>query len=367
MGELKQTKGLFSIGCFVGAVFVGPSGCTVPNPKYRGPNSDGGVDAPRDGRTIGDGNVTCKPRLAFADGPAGTRDVWVTNPDGTGKQNVSNDALHDDWRPSWSPDGTKLVFESNREGNFDVLVVNADGSGLKNLTQASTLNDVQAVWSPDGTRIAFVRNQSPWVMNADGTGQTQVSTLTQVNDLAWSPDSAKIVFGHVNPNIPALFVASLSGGTPTQVASSYASGASWAPNSKIAFFGGSANFDIFTVNGDASGSFNVTQSAANEFSPRWTKNGGTIVFTSDANGRSEVWRVSNTGGTQTEITTNNLTTSGTGDFVIDVSADGTLVAFDRRTSSTASQIGVIGIDGSGIVTFDTGGGNARGAKFSACP
>lgn len=331
---------------------------------------DAGIDS--QDAYVGDGNITCRPRIAFTDGAANMREVWVTNPDGTGKQNVSNAASYDDWRPSWSPDGTKLVFESNRSGNFDIWKVNADGSGLINLTATSSAADVQAVWSPDGNKIAFVRNSYPWVMNADGTGALQVSTLTQVNDLSWSADSTKIVFGHIEAQTgtPALYVTSLSGGTPIRVSpvGDIGSSASWAPNAKILYYGGFSNFDVYTVNGDGSGLFNVTQSAASEYSPRWAPNGTAIVFTSDVNGRRELWRVASTGGMQTQLTSNGLTSgTGTGDFATDVSSDSMLVAFDRRTSQTTSQVGVIGIDGSNITLFDAGHGNARGAVFAKCP
>jgi Tol biopolymer transport system component len=36
--------------------------------------------------------------------------------------------------PAWSPDGSRLAFESNRDGQWDIFVMNADGSGVKNLT-----------------------------------------------------------------------------------------------------------------------------------------------------------------------------------------------------------------------------------------
>lgn len=328
---------------------------------------DAGVDAVD--AEIGDGNVSCKPRIAFADGVTGKREVWVTNPDGSGKQNVSNSAAYDDWRPSWSPDGTKLVFESNRTGNFDIFKVNADGSGLTNLTPSSSTDDIWPVWSPDGTKIAFVRNGTPWVMSADGSGPMQVSTLSQTNTLAWSPDSSKIMFAHIEAQsgTPSLYVVSLPNGSPVKVSPSgnFSPSGSWAPNDKIVFYSGGANFDVYTVNADGSGSFNVTQTAANESAPKMR--GTTIVMSSDQNGKVEVWRVSNTGGTQSQVTSNNLTTSGTGDFVTDISSDGMLVAFDRRTSPTTSQIGVIRIDGSNIVTFDAGAGNARGGVFAVCP
>lgn len=49
-------------------------------------------------------------------------------------------------RPSWSPDGTQLVFKAN-DGtlNFQIWLVNVDGSGLQNISQ-STSNDYDPIW-----------------------------------------------------------------------------------------------------------------------------------------------------------------------------------------------------------------------------
>lgn len=68
-----------------------------------------------------------------------------------------------------------------------------------------------------------------------------------------------------------------------------------------------------------------------------------------------------------QVTSNNFMDFGQGDFVTDVSPDGQLVAFRRKTSETVSEIGIITINGSGIVAFSSGAKNAQGAKFGACP
>ena len=49
-------------------------------------------------------------------------------------------------RPSWSPDGNRIVFKSNRtSAQFQIWIVNSDGSGLQNLSQNS-YNELDPVW-----------------------------------------------------------------------------------------------------------------------------------------------------------------------------------------------------------------------------
>ena len=115
------------------------------------------------------------------------------NADGSGQTRLTNNDAWDQF-PSWSPDGSRIAFRSYRDGDYDIYVMNADGSGLTNLTNnagrhySARRSPDSARWSPDGSRIAFesVRdgNDEIYVMNADGSGQTR---LTDNDAMDWWP------------------------------------------------------------------------------------------------------------------------------------------------------------------------------------
>jgi Tol biopolymer transport system component len=116
--------------------------------------------------------------------PVGWRRIAVMNSDGSGSAQLSplapaptNTAA--DIYPAWSPDGTKIAFQSNRSGTYQVWVMNANGSGLVNLTNRTTGDDNSPTWSPDGTKIAFASDRSGkfdiWTMNENGTGLRNIT------------------------------------------------------------------------------------------------------------------------------------------------------------------------------------------------
>src|SRR5215213_219788 len=78
----------------------------------------------------------------------------------------------------------KIVFVSNRDGNDEIYVMNADGSGQTRLTTTpNNVADRDPAWSPDGKQIAWVTNRDNpaadrevWIMNADGSNPHQITT-----------------------------------------------------------------------------------------------------------------------------------------------------------------------------------------------
>lgn len=125
-------------------------------------------------------------------------DYEIIKMDANGGNQVALTANNaDDVNPVWSPDGTKVAFESYRDGQAEIYVMNANGTGQTRLTMQGEF-DGMPTWSPDGTKIAFVSRRTGgyriWVMNANGTNQVQLSNQPYSLHPQWSPDGTQIAF-----------------------------------------------------------------------------------------------------------------------------------------------------------------------------
>jgi Tol biopolymer transport system component len=104
--------------------------------------------------------------------------IWTYDRVGNRALRMTN--ANGDSHPHYSPDGTKIVFQSTRDGQPEIYVMNWDGSGQTRLTNNPAW-DTAPVWSPDGTRILFTSLRdgpmSPalYLMDADGKNQTRVT------------------------------------------------------------------------------------------------------------------------------------------------------------------------------------------------
>lgn len=138
-------------------------------------------------------------RIAYS---AGLPDeIFIMNADGTG---VTQITPSDDGRaaagPSWSPDGTKIAFESMVNPSDylqygEIWIMDADGGNAHAILASAGHHLVLPVWSPDGAHIAFEDAWDLLVMNPDGSGVTELASLPFLNEaVSWSPDSKKIVF-----------------------------------------------------------------------------------------------------------------------------------------------------------------------------
>ncbi len=158
-------------------------------------------------------------RLAFTElGPV--EQIYLTNAAGENPTllETSCASVCDDNEPSFSPDGTRIVFRrvvlgagrsATPTSNVLAIMDLASGEVVELSTTEVTLaadlawNEYPR-WSPDGTRIVFYRTtygaddkwtgSSLYVVDVDGTNLRQVATVPFAGDAEWSPDGSTIAF-----------------------------------------------------------------------------------------------------------------------------------------------------------------------------
>lgn len=101
--------------------------------------------------------------------------------------------------PAWSSDGRFIVFALRNSNGTQIYRIEADGSNLIQLTDVPGTQNDQPAWSPDGHYIAFRSNRDGprteiYVMQADGSGQSRLTTAGSEIEPAWSPNGQQIVF-----------------------------------------------------------------------------------------------------------------------------------------------------------------------------
>ncbi len=87
-------------------------------------------------------------------------------------------------RPHFSPDGSKIAYTSSEaDGKGDIWIMNPDGSGKERLTERPETYDYFASWSPDGRSIVFSSGtehyptQGTWSLMVVRVGTRRVTPL----------------------------------------------------------------------------------------------------------------------------------------------------------------------------------------------
>jgi Tol biopolymer transport system component len=222
--------------------------------------------------------------------------IRLVNPDGSGEADLGNGTA-----PSWSPDGSKLVFRFSAtvctpyDGCFDashLAVMNADGGNIQALPAGYS-----PAWAPSGDVIAFVGccDSSPqlYLTRLDGSQPVRlpIQGVDGAGHPAWSPDGLRIAFEcFFAPASNDICVVNKDGtglvrfwitDSPGQIASWPA----WSPDGRAIAFT-AATFPTHQIEVMAADGA-VLRLLADGAAPAWSRDGAKLVFVGD-NGLFEI-------------------------------------------------------------------------------
>jgi len=218
--------------------------------------------------------------------------------------------------PSLSPDGKTFAFTGWVDERSDVYVQRADGRNAINLTKDASADSFQPAFSPDGNQIAFRSARDGGGIFVMGATGESVRRLSDVGfNPSWSPDGKEIAVGTEaiahTPNARGghsdLWILTVQTGAKRQLTKS-ADAASpgqdavqpaWSPHgARIAYWGiagSGGQRDLYTIDPQAPEPsktiVRLTDDAALDWSPAWSPDGKWLLFSSDRNGTTNLWRL----------------------------------------------------------------------------
>lgn len=219
-----------------------------------------------------------------------------------------------DGAPVWSPDGSRLAFESKRPEGLGVVIFGADGARLAQPAHAHEWNR-RPRWSPDGTRLAY--SASGGQENGEAASRVAppndvivVYDLNAAREVVWGGGRTGLmrpvwmdegtlvalgVVGEPGKGSTDLFHVTADEATPlTAALSSEGTYFEWAaePKGELLAFesndGGDREIFVFSF---AFGAVDVSNHRAADWNPVWSPDGRWLAFESFRGGRRGIYSV----------------------------------------------------------------------------
>ncbi|MDT4897560.1 MAG: eukaryotic-like serine/threonine-protein kinase [Acidobacteriota bacterium] len=240
---------------------------------------------------------------------------------------------------SWTSDG-RVVYVTKAGDDSDIWIMNADGTGQKQLTSDAAFENSLTV-SPDGRYIFFSSDRAGgvphiWRMDIDGGNPKQL-TQGQATDYSptCSPDGQWVVFVSWRTGNGRPWKVPIDGGEPVQVSEQPLTTWAFSPDGKLILSNyydeqvSPARWRPALVSFETGQVVKVLDLSPKADRPRWTPDGRSLVYSEERDGVANLWTQPIEGGAPKQLT--KFTTERIYNFA--TSRDGKQFAISRGTSS----------------------------------
>lgn len=167
-------------------------------------------------------------------GTGGTMQIWVSAPDGADPRLLANGDS-----PAVSPNGRYVAYVHGAYPQEQVRVIPTAG-GPANTVGAGNVGGI--VWSPNSRFLAWFFFNSPFAFLVDARSGKRLRVLKTGTELAFSPDSKQIAYGHAG----SLWRVPIHGGKPVRLTGGLIGPwpVPWGKQG-IAYIGGTSHFGLW--------------------------------------------------------------------------------------------------------------------------
>ena len=229
----------------------------------------------------------------------------------TGTERPLTDNHAHDGVSDWSPDGTRIAYESLRDGwDYEIYILDLTTGTEQQLTD-NFYDDNAPVWSPDSNRIAYHSDRNGdreiYILDLDTGTEQQITNNTADDQIPdWSPDSNRIAYESDRDGDTEIYILDLDSGTEQQITNNtHKDGMPvWSPDgTRIAFESDrDGDTEIFILDLDSGTMEQITNNTDEDWMPVWSPDGTRIAYTSLRDANWQIFILDLSAGTEQQIT-----------------------------------------------------------------
>jgi serine/threonine protein kinase len=235
-------------------------------------------------------------RLLFMSNRTGNWQIFVIDLETQQWQRVTDTGVYD-YHPRFSPDDSRIVFSSNVSGERHIYLMEADGSNWQQISHGN--DDSYPMYFPDGQSILFMSSRGGEsgiyrVDLDDGSESVIIDTPANESFPFLSPDGRRVVYQSDAAGNQDIYLMSITdNGVPRQLTYHSARDANpvFSADGSSVFFetNRDGDYEIYQVDLNSGALQNLTQSPGNDQIP-WADPGGDwLLFQSDRNGSWDIF------------------------------------------------------------------------------
>jgi Tol biopolymer transport system component/DNA-binding winged helix-turn-helix (wHTH) protein len=164
-------------------------------------------------------------KIAFESTRSGGYEIWLCRSDGSRLMQLTHFSPSVTGTPRWSPDGKQIAFDSRPAGNGDIFVIDSQGGPSRELTSERS-NEVVPSWSRDGRWIYYASDRTGgWeVWKMPSMGGTAVQVTRHGGFASFESPDGKFLYYAKGDSLPGLWRIPTIGGEEVEVISSLEAG-----------------------------------------------------------------------------------------------------------------------------------------------
>jgi len=235
-------------------------------------------------------------RVAFNSDRDGDMNIWVSDlADGAARPVTRGPG--GDYQPRWSPDGTTLAFFSARAGSIDIWTVDLASGSLTRVTDDPGL-DTNPFFSPDGRTLAFESDRDGrkevWIVPAVGGAPRQLSRIGASDHfLRFSDDGAFVYFRSTAADVNGVHRVPVAGGPAQPLGIPAGWHMSFSPDRSLLLDAvGHRALVIFSLDGSSSREVFAPDDPGGRIDyPEWSPDGRFVVFDRVTPRGGDLWSI----------------------------------------------------------------------------